>query len=375
MPRLIVLFASDQTAAANVAGVPAVARAMREIALAVRNLPQTPEVVVALLEGRLTTTWCHEEISRLAPGLGYSQATIAGLASAPDDVCLAGEYLLSAEAIAEALRPDSSCLPVGSAGIGSSFEAVEHQYGAGRLNNLFDQLGSAGKQILRNTIKPTDGIVSRHINRPISTRISAMLLRMQRVRPNHATALTFLAAVLMFASLVLGGHGGLIAGAILFQAASVLDGVDGEIARATFRTSDLGATIDSLTDALTNLGFLVGLGINLHLQGVSNALVLGLAGFAFLGTGLAVLGWHAVKTGKPINFDALKQVIRRYQSPLADWLVWLAMRDFLALASAVMVVLGFASMLLVVFAAGTFVWLMAVLSFAIVETLAARRTR
>jgi CDP-L-myo-inositol myo-inositolphosphotransferase len=167
----------------------------------------------------------------------------------------------------------------------------------------------------------------------------------------------------------------LIAGAILFQAASVLDGVDGEIARATFRTSASGATLDSLTDALTNMGFLIGLGINLHLQGFGHALVLGLAGFGFLGIGLAVLGLHTLRTGKSVNFDALKQVVRRYQSPLADWVVWLTMRDFLALASAVMVVLGLASTLLVVFAGGTFLWLLAVLSFAAVEAATNRRGR
>lgn len=375
MPRLIILFASDQTAAANVAGVPAIARAMREVALVVRNLPQTPEVVLALLEGRLTTTWCHEEIFRLAPELGYSQTVIAELVPAPDDIYLAGEHLFSAEAIAEALRPGSACLTDARVGIGSSIETVMHLYDAGRLNELLERLGSAGKQILRDTIKPTDGIVSRYVNRPISTRISGMLLRMQWVRPNQATALTALAAALMFASLVFGGHDGLIAGAILFQAASLLDGVDGEIARATFRTSATGATLDSLIDALTNLGFLIGLGVNLHLLGFGQALMLGLVGFALLGTGLAVLGWHAVKAGRPVNFDALKHVVKRYQSPLADWIVWLAMRDFLALASAVMVVMGFASVLLVFFAVGTFVWLLAVLSFAVVETLAARRTR
>lgn len=375
MPRLIVLFASDQTAAASVAGVPAIARAMREIAMAVRNQPQTPEVVLALLEGRLTTAWCLEEISRLAPELGYRHAAIAELESAPDDVYLAGEYLLSGEAIAAALRADPASLPDARTGIGFNLESIMALYDAGRLEDLRKRLDSAGKQILLGTIKPTDGIVSRHVNRPISTRISGILLQTRWVRPNHATALTALAAALMFASLVFGGHDGLIAGAILFQAASVLDGVDGEIARATFRTSASGATLDSLTDALTNLGFLIGLGINLHLQGFGHALVLGLAGFGFLGIGLAVLGLHTLRTGKSVNFDALKQVVRRYQSPLADWVVWLTMRDFLALASAVMVVLGLASTLLVVFAGGTFLWLLAVLSFAAVEAATNRRGR
>src|SRR3546814_17419070 len=89
-----------------------------------------------------------------------------------------------------------------------------------------------------------------------------------------------------------------------------------------FPYTTLFRSLDSLIDALTNLGFLIGLGVKLHLLGFGQALMLGLVGFALLGTGLAVLGWHAVKAGRPVNFDALKHVVKRYQSPLADWIVW-----------------------------------------------------
>ena len=69
---------------------------------------------------------------------------------------------------------------------------------------------------------------------------------------------TRLLALAMLPVLLLGGETGLILGGILFQAASVLDGVDGEMARATFRTSPSGATLDSAVDIATNLLFVAG---------------------------------------------------------------------------------------------------------------------
>jgi 1L-myo-inositol 1-phosphate cytidylyltransferase / CDP-L-myo-inositol myo-inositolphosphotransferase len=78
----------------------------------------------------------------------------------------------------------------------------------------------ATAEILRRTGKATDGPVSRWINRPVSRVLSAMLLRIPGFRPAHATAGTVALALTMFWALVFGGYWGLLAGAVLFQAAS-----------------------------------------------------------------------------------------------------------------------------------------------------------
>jgi hypothetical protein len=104
----------------------------------------------------------------------------------------------------------------------------------------------ATRTIVRCTAKPSDGIVSRHLNRPISQRIStALLLASGSVRPWHMTMLTALLTLVMFPILIFGGSPGLILGAFLFHLTSVLDGVDGEIARATGRSSISGAVLDT----------------------------------------------------------------------------------------------------------------------------------
>ena len=109
----------------------------------------------------------------------------------------------------------------------------------------------ARRMLVKTAVKgASDGFVSRNLNRKISTEISALLV--DRVTPNGITAFTFvlgiLSALLTLGSLPLAG--------ILYQLSSILDGVDGEIARASLRTSRLGGYIDSILDRYVDGSFL-----------------------------------------------------------------------------------------------------------------------
>lgn len=373
MLRMIFVFASAETAAANVAGVPAIARVAREAAFAGQGLPDCRGILFILPGGCLDDDWCGAEIARLAPGLQTCFIATEQFVPAAGDLCFAGELLLSAETIVTAVHQETAS-PVKTLTADTLTEVLRFHSQQGSAG-LMDHLRQSGRAIVRNTAKASDGIVSRHLNRSISTRISMILLQSRHVRPIHATAAAALTALVMFVCLASGTYVGLMTGAILFQVASVIDGIDGEIARATFRESRLGATLDSLTDAATNLAFLLGLGLSLVQQGADNALALGLAGFACMGTGLALLGGHAAISGRAVNFDALKHVVRRQHAFLGDWLIWLTMRDFLALASAVMVLLGFGYAFLKLFAFGSLIWLMAAMAFVLHDAFAFRRKR
>ncbi len=109
----------------------------------------------------------------------------------------------------------------------------------------------ARKMLVKTAVKGAgDGFVSRHLNRKISTEISTLLV--ERTSPNAMTAVTFilglLSAILSLANLPLAG--------ILYQVSSILDGVDGEIARAQMRASKLGGYVDSLLDRYVDGSFL-----------------------------------------------------------------------------------------------------------------------
>src|SRR4051794_31452436 len=107
--------------------------------------------------------------------------------------------------------------------------------------------------LARAAAKPLDGMVSRRLNRPLSQRVSALLLR-AGVSPTSASVGTF-AFGLVAAALVAAGAvapAALVLGGLFIQVASVVDGCDGEIARVTLRTSRFGALLDTLLDRIVD---------------------------------------------------------------------------------------------------------------------------
>ena len=122
-------------------------------------------------------------------------------------------------------------------------------------------------EIVRATGKPGDGLVSRWLNRPISQRITLARARHpRRAADSRHHRSTPCWRWSWSRSCCSAARRGSMLGGILFQAASILDGVDGEMARATFRTSTAGATMDSAVDIATNLLFVSALTVHLALR-------------------------------------------------------------------------------------------------------------
>jgi len=89
-----------------------------------------------------------------------------------------------------------------------------------------------------------DGIVSRYLNRPFS-RPAARLLAPTPATPNSVTLFTLSLAVVTAAMLAAGWN---IAGGIAIQVVSVVDGVDGELARLRNAATRFGGVLDAVTD-------------------------------------------------------------------------------------------------------------------------------
>jgi phosphatidylglycerophosphate synthase len=115
----------------------------------------------------------------------------------------------------------------------------------------------AAWHILRRTAKATDGWVSSHFNRPISCVVSFAFLWLG-LRASHASALTLVVGLGAAALAAHPGYAALVSAGVLFQLASVLDGVDGEMARATLTESESGARLDAIVDQITYVACLVG---------------------------------------------------------------------------------------------------------------------
>jgi phosphatidylglycerophosphate synthase len=111
--------------------------------------------------------------------------------------------------------------------------------------------------------KPQDGFVSRFLNRPISRRITRVLLKFP-IRPNACTIAIFVLPLIASAFLVRGDYLSVVIGAAIFQAFSILDGCDGEIARAKNLESRFGERLDNFCDFMASLLYVLALGWGLH---------------------------------------------------------------------------------------------------------------
>jgi 1L-myo-inositol 1-phosphate cytidylyltransferase / CDP-L-myo-inositol myo-inositolphosphotransferase len=118
-------------------------------------------------------------------------------------------------------------------------------------------LHMARSRLRRSLTKDADGPVSRYLNRPVSTRIS-MALAPLRISPD-LISLVSMGLALVGAWLLATGLG--ILGGIVIQAASVLDGVDGETARLLMRAGPRGAMLDGILDRVGDSAVIAGLGV------------------------------------------------------------------------------------------------------------------
>ena len=111
--------------------------------------------------------------------------------------------------------------------------------------------------------KPQDGFVSRFLNRPISSRITRLLVKFP-IHPIAFTASIFVLPLVAGVFLLRGDYLSILMGAAVFQVFSILDGCDGEIARAKNLESKFGERLDSVCDFLGSLIYVLALGSGLH---------------------------------------------------------------------------------------------------------------
>lgn len=113
----------------------------------------------------------------------------------------------------------------------------------------------AEKHLLATLRKPIDGLIARTINRRISIPISRVLSHTS-VTPNQTTIVTLIMALVAMYWVAKGTDLFMLYGAMMLQFASIIDGVDGELARLKFTSSKLGQWLDTIIDDFSNWGFM-----------------------------------------------------------------------------------------------------------------------
>jgi CDP-L-myo-inositol myo-inositolphosphotransferase len=153
--------------------------------------------------------------------------------------------------------------------------------------------------------------VSRHWNRPISRIVSLLLLSL-RLQASHASLLTLLVGVGAAAIGVQPGYAAFLVTGILFQLASVLDGVDGEMARATLSESDAGARLDAMVDQITYVACFVGVTIGWVREGrAADAIVWTTAVVVALALTLMRAGRFVSRYAPDASFVFIDRSVRR----------------------------------------------------------------
>ena len=126
--------------------------------------------------------------------------------------------------------------------------------------------------------KPSDGFVSRTLNRRISIPISRRLAR-TRISPNQISFFNLLIGVVAAGFMTTGQSAHVMTGGLLFQLGSVLDGCDGEVAKLTGQATPQGAWVDTLTDNLSYVAFCLGVTTG-YFRRVQNPTVLAIGAVA-----------------------------------------------------------------------------------------------
>jgi phosphatidylglycerophosphate synthase len=229
---------------------------------------------------------------------------------------------------------------------------------------------AAAERLWSGCRKPVDGIVSRWLNRYISLAISRSIAA-TAIRPNHISIVTFSLGAIAAVCAATGGYWWFVLAGIAYQTNSVVDGVDGELARVRYEFSLLGEWLDTLSDDTKDVLFYAGLAVGAWrtVEFPGGFEPLGLSAWLWLG-GIAVAGklvsmvayytWLiANKRGDLLAFewsfetqsDAEKTALSRALSGLK----YLTKNDFIVFLAMVMAVLGALPYFLFIVAPGQFV--------------------
>jgi choline kinase len=113
---------------------------------------------------------------------------------------------------------------------------------------------------LDSAVKSSDGFFTTFFVSPYSRYIARWAAR-RGLTPNHVTVASMVVGALAATAFATGERWGLVAGAVLLQAAFTLDCVDGQLARYTRTFSEFGAWLDSTFDRAKEYLVFAGLAI------------------------------------------------------------------------------------------------------------------
>ena len=118
-------------------------------------------------------------------------------------------------------------------------------------------VAGAERKLWASLTSTADGLVDRFFNRPLGRPLSKLLARTP-VTPNQVSIVSILIGL---ASAWFFARGNFVAGALVFQLCAIIDCVDGDLARVSFRQTRLGKWLDLGGDQVVHVSVFAAIGI------------------------------------------------------------------------------------------------------------------
>ncbi len=226
-------------------------------------------------------------------------------------------------------------------------------------------LRRAERQLVWSLRKSADGIAAKLLNRHLSLPVSWLLAR-TRIHPNHVTLIALACALAGALVIAQGGYRAGVAGMLLVELGSIIDGIDGELARLRFQFSRSGQWLDTVVDDVSTIGYAAGVTANLAAAGMTWAIpvcIVAVVAFAITQSTQYLLIKTIYRSGDlaaiPWAFQSSEFLSRRSTGVVA-WLRLTApklfKRDFVVTMCVVFAVLGHLELILASFAGGAAVF-------------------
>jgi phosphatidylglycerophosphate synthase len=185
--------------------------------------------------------------------------------------------------------------------------------------------GAIERALLRALENPRDGYLDGILHRRLSRPVTRMLLP-TRITPNQTTVAGVLVGVAGGWLLGAASTAGVLVGIAALLVSSVLDCVDGEIARVKFTESKIGHVLDVTGDTLVHASLLAGIAMQLGRTGAwPGTAALALLAAGVLGSFAAITWSEATEARRHRAVGAWEnRVLEGVLSPLTtrDWYVF-----------------------------------------------------
>jgi CDP-L-myo-inositol myo-inositolphosphotransferase len=219
----------------------------------------------------------------------------------------------------------------------------------------------AERKLLATVRKPSDGIIARYLNRPVSTTISRRVVT-TAITPSQVTFVNLVLGLVAAGLAAVGGYLAFLVAGVLFHITSVVDGTDGEVAKLTFRTSAGGELFDTISDNITYLAFLLGLIVGVQRSGLPDFYHLsGIVGLAVALVTFVNLHFYLMRQRKSGSFLAVRYGFERgsgFVRRVLRVLQYLGKRDMMAFLVLLLAIMGQMHMVLPSFCIGATVLLL-----------------